>query len=111
MSKFVSQANIDNYVGILNSDILLSPDKRATITELLITELEKLNHDREQLEFAETRAANGRERLKLVRHLRDNAAPAIRENAERLVANVEAVQRLLENSCRRLRAKVKSSAP
>ena len=36
-------------------------------------------------------------------------APAIRENAERLIANVESVQELLEDSCRRLRAKVKSS--
>jgi hypothetical protein len=111
MLGFVCHANIDNYVSTLNSDILLSPDKRATIIELLITELEKLSHDLEQLEFAETRAANGRERLKQVRHLRDNAAPAIRENAERLVANVEAVQQLLEDSCRRLRAKVESSPP
>ena len=109
MLRFVTRANIENYVSILNSDILLSPDKRATITNLLIAELEQLNHDLEQLEFAGTLAASGRERLKQVKQLRDNAAPAIRENAERRVANVEALQRLLEGFCGQLRARVNFS--
>jgi hypothetical protein len=64
-----------------------------------------LSHDLEHLEFAETSTAKGRERLKQVKHLRDNAEPAIRDNAERLVANVEATQQLLEDFCRRLRAR------
>jgi hypothetical protein len=68
-----------------------------------------LSHDVEQLEFAQTKAAKGRERLKQVRRLRDNATPALRDNAERLVANVEATQQLVEDFCRQLRAKVRSS--
>jgi hypothetical protein len=74
-----------------------------------MAEEDKLSHDLEQLEFAETSAAKGRERLKQVRHLRDNAEPAIRDLAEQLVANVEVTQQLLEDFCRRLRAKVRSS--
>jgi len=97
MHRFVARANSDNYISLLNADVLLNPDKRSTIIKLLIAEEDKLSHDVEQLEFAQTRAANGRERLKQVRHLRDNATPAIRDNAERLVANVEATQQLVED--------------
>jgi hypothetical protein len=109
MHRFVARANIDNYVSLLNADVLLGPDKKSTVIKLLIVEEDKLSHDLEHLEFAETSAAKGRERLKQVMHLRDNAKPAIRDNAERLVANVEATQQLLEDFCRQLRAKVKSS--
>jgi hypothetical protein len=109
MHRFIARANIDNYISLLNADVLLNPEKRSTIIKLLIAEEDKLSHDVEQLEFAETRAANGRERLKKIRHLRDNAEPAIRDNAERLVANVEATQQLVEDFCRQLRAKVRSS--
>ena len=108
MYRFIARANIDNYISLLNADVLLSPEKRGTIIKLLIAEEDKLSHDLEQLEFAETRAANGRERLNHVRHLRDNAEPRIRDNAERLVANVEAIQQLLEDFCHKLRGQVKS---
>ena len=98
MHRFVARANIDHYLGILNSDVLLATETRAAIIKLLTAELDKLSHDLEQLEFAETRAANGRERLKRVRRLRDAADPAHRANAEQLVANIEAIK-LLEGFC------------
>ena len=75
---------------------------------MLIAEEDKLSHDLEQLEFAETRAANGRERLKCVRELRDAADPKDRANAGRLVANIEATQKLLEGFCHQLRERVNS---
>ena len=109
MHRFVASANIDKCISLLNADVLLSPEKRSSIIDLLIVEEDKLSHDMEQLEFAETRAAEGRERLRQVRHLRDGAGPAIRDSAERLVANVEATQQLVEDFCRRLRAKVRYS--
>jgi hypothetical protein len=109
MERFVARANIDNYVSLLNADVLLSPDKKSTVIKLLMVEEDKLSRDLEHLEFAETSAAKGRVRLKQVRQFRDNAEPAIRELAEQLVANVEVTQQLLEDFCRRLRAKVKSS--
>ena len=109
MYRFIARANIDNYLSLLDADVLLSSDKRSMIVSLLIAEEDKLSHDLEQLEFAETRAARGRERLKQVRHLRDEAEPRIRDNAERLVANVEAIQQLLEDFCHQLRVKVHSS--
>jgi hypothetical protein len=102
MHRFVARANVDNYISLLNADVLLNPEKRSTIIKLLITEEDKLSHDLEHLEFAQTRAARGRERLK---HLRDNATPKLRDNAERLVANVEATQQLVEDFCRQLRAR------
>jgi len=108
MHRFVARANIDHYLGLLNSDVMLSADKRATLIKLLIAEEDQLSHDLEQLEFAETRAARGRERLKRVRQLRDAADPADRVNADRLVANIEEAQNLVEGFCHRLREKVNS---
>ena len=109
MHRFIARANIDSYVSLLNADVILSPDKRSTIVKLLIAEIDRLSSDLEHLEFAETRAANGRERLKQVKHFRDNADQEIRDNAEQLVANVEATQQLLEDFCHRLRAMARSS--
>jgi len=94
MHRFVARANVDHYLSILNSDVILGAEKRAAIVKLLIEEEDKLSHDLEQLEFAETRAANGRERLKRVRRLHDAADPAHRANAEQLVANIEAIKPL-----------------
>ena len=108
MEKYIARANIDHYIGILNSDILLSPEKRQAVTDLLIAEMAKLDSDPEPVVFAETKVANGRKRLQQVRRLRDGAQPANRANAERLVADVEATQELLKQLCHRLRAKVKS---
>ncbi len=107
MDAFVACANIDHYLSVLNTTDL-TPQNRATVTKLLIAEEDKLSRDLEQLEFAEIWAAQGRERLKRVHQLRDAADPKDRANAERLVANVEATQKLLEGFCHRLREKVNS---
>jgi len=109
MYRFVARANIDNYLGLLNGDIMLSGEKRSTIMKLLIAEEDTLSHDLEQLEFAETRVAKGREQVSHARRLRDTADPAIRDASERLVVNVECTQQLLEHFCHQLRAKVTSS--
>jgi hypothetical protein len=72
---------------------------------VLIEEEDKLARDLEQLEFAETRAAKGRKRLNHVRTIRDGLVPGSVEHlqAERLVVNFEAIQKLLEEFCHRLR--------
>jgi len=103
MHQFVARENIDHYLRLLNSTGL-GPEKRATVTKLLIEEEDKLAHDIEQLEFAETRAASGRDRLNQVRRkLLYISAPEHRAQAERLVANVEATQKLLDGFCHHLR--------
>ena len=103
MHRFIARANIDHYLHLLNSTGL-GPEKRATVTKLLIEEEDRLGHDIEQLEFAETRAASGRDRLNQVRRkLRDLSAPEHRAQAERLVANFEATQKLLDGFCHHLR--------
>ena len=106
MRRFIARENIDHYLHLLNGTGL-GPEKRATVTKLLIEELDKLGHDIEQLDFAETRAASGRDRLNQVRRkLRDISAPEHRGQAERLVANFEATQKLLDGFCHHLRNKV-----
>ena len=108
MHRYIARENVDHYLSILNADVVLTCERRETIVKLLIAEEDKLSHDLEQLEFAETRAANGRERLRRVRQLRNRTDPAHRANADRLVANIEATQQLLEGFCHHLRERVNS---
>lgn len=110
MEKYIARANIDHSLTILNADVILRPELRDTLIRRLVAEEDKLNYDLEQLEFAESRAAKGRQRLSQVRRLRDAATGAHRDLAERLVANVEAIQRLLDSFCQHLRERVNSRA-
>jgi hypothetical protein len=105
MDSFIARANIDHYLGLLNKDDL-SPKTRATVTKLLIEETNGLANDFEQLEFAETRAASNRDRLNHMRRKLDPSLPEHRVLAERLVANLEATQKLLDDFCHHLRTKV-----
>lgn len=107
MRRYVARANIDHYLGLLDAKGL-SPQNRNTITALLIAEEDGLGNDLEQLDFAETRAADGRARVRRVRGLREAFAVGTmeREQADRLLANCENVQTLLENFCHQLRDRI-----
>ena len=109
MQRYVARANVDHYLSILNGSDLASQN-RVTVTKLLIEEEDKLGRDLEHLEFAESRSANGRERLNHLRKVREAFAFGTREreHADRLLVNVENLQTLLEDFCHRLRAKVNS---
>ncbi|MBR0686770.1 hypothetical protein JQ612_31555 [Bradyrhizobium manausense] len=109
MHRYVARANLDHYLDLLNGDALAAHN-RATITKLLVEEEDKLGHDLEQLEFAETHAANGRQKVDHVRRLRDAFAfgTTEREQADRLLVNYENLQTLLEDFCHRLRARINS---
>jgi len=76
------------------------------VTKLLIEEEDKLGHDLEQLEFAEKRMADGRDRLNHLRSRLDLAPARLRPEAERVVANVEEIQHLLERLCHQLRDRI-----
>ena len=110
MQRFIARENIDHYLHILNSDALLSPEKRETIVKLLIVEEDKLSHDLEQLEFAEDRTAKSRDRVNHVRKLRDASAEGSTHRAQtnRLLANTEAIHQLMERFCHHMREKVNS---
>jgi hypothetical protein len=105
MRRFIARENIDHYLHLLNSTGL-GLEKRATVTKLSIEELDKLSHDLGQLGFAEQRTANGRDRLNHLRGRLDLTPEHLRAEAERVVANVEAVQHLLEDFCHQLRNRV-----
>ncbi|SRR5579862_101944 len=109
MHRYVMRTNIDHYIGLLNGSDLASQD-RSTIIKLLIAEEDKLSHDLEHLEFAESRAANGRDRVSRLKTLRESFAfgTTEREQADRLLVNVENLQTMLEDFCHLLREKVKS---
>jgi hypothetical protein len=109
MHEFVAKANVDHYLGILNGSDLTS-DNRTNVTRLLIAELNKLSHDLEHLEFAERKAATGRERVNHLRNERDGLpfGTGERELAERLLVNCENLQTLLEDFSHRLRERVNS---
>ncbi len=81
------------------------PPDRRTITRLLVMEEDKLVADLQHLEFAETRAANGRERVNKLKSLRDGFAFGTpeRAKADSLLIVFENTQTLLEDFCHRMR--------
>ncbi|WFU62390.1 hypothetical protein [Bradyrhizobium brasilense] len=97
MYGYVTRANIDRYLNVLYSTDLTSHE-RQTVTRLLLGEFDKLRHDPAQLEFVETRAANGRERVNHARRLRESYALGTieREESDRLLVDVESLQSLLD---------------
>lgn len=109
MHRYIARANVDHYIALLSSADLM-PDRRSAITRMLISEVEGLGHDLEQLEFFENRAAAGRKRVEDVAHLRDSLAFSTpeRQRSEELLVNVENLQTLLEDTCHRLRRKINS---
>ncbi|HLG79908.1 MAG TPA: hypothetical protein VKY22_02760 [Bradyrhizobium sp.] len=105
----MAKANIEHYLRLLETHDL-SAHNRSTITKLLIAEEDKLSHDLEHLEFAESRASSGRERVDHVRKLRDSFAfgTAERDQADRVLVNLENRQTLLQDFCQQLREKITS---
>ena len=88
MNNYIARANIDHYLELLNKDEIPS-NGNSMIGKLLIEEENKLSHDLEQLDFAESRAAACRDRvahLALARMLyrRLKRSSASRENACKL---------------------------
>ena len=112
MRQYVARANIDHYLGLLDGNGL-TPQNRTTVTTLLIAEEDSLGNDLEHLDFAESRAARGRERVKRVRGLREAFAfgTTEREQADRLLFNCENVQMLLEDFCHHLRNRINARGP
>lgn len=110
MDRYIARANIDHYLSLLNGSDL-TPDNRNTVTKLLVAEEEdKLASDLEHLQFAETRAARGLDRVNYFRKLRDTFADGSidRARADRMLQEIEATHHLMEQFCRRLREKVNS---
>jgi len=111
MHKYVAQANIDHYLDLLkNGDV--SAHNRSTINKLLIEEETKLGHDREQLDFAESRAAACRIRADRQRRLMDSFASGSADwvQAERLLVNFESLAQFVEGFCRQMRKQVNASS-
>jgi hypothetical protein len=109
MESYVTHANIDHYSSILTTQCLTARN-RDTITKLMIIEEDKLGRDLEHLQFAEDRAARSRDRLNRFRKLRDAFADGSSERvqADKTLANFEAIHRLMEQFCRQMREKVNS---
>jgi hypothetical protein len=108
MPQCFARANIDHLLELLR-DPNLARDRRVEVIKLLTAEEDRLGRYQEQLEFAERRAAKGRDLLNQIRYLlQENELPH-RARAERLVANFEATQKLLDGYCDQLREKVNQS--
>jgi hypothetical protein len=109
MDQYVARANIDHYLSLLNSTHL-SPQNRDTISKLMLAEEDKLGHDLEQLEFAETRAARCRDRVNHFRNLREAFAEGStdRTRADSMLAKFEAIHDLMEQFCHHMRGRVNS---
>jgi hypothetical protein len=70
VNNFIARANIDHFLELLKDDDL-SVEKRSVICKLLIEEENKLSRDLEQLEFAQSRAAQCQQRVDQLHDLRN----------------------------------------
>lgn len=104
MDRFVARANIDHYLDLMKNGDVPSYN-RSMITKLLIEEENKLGHDQEQLEFAESRAAVCRARADRQRRLLDSFDPGSNDwvQAERLLVNFESLAQFVEGFCQQMR--------
>ncbi len=109
LHRYIGRNNVDHCLSLLGSNGL-TPQERTMIVKRLIAEEDKLGRDLEHIDFAETRAAKGRERVNRVRKSRKafDLGTRERELAERLLVHLENRQTMWEDFCHRLREKVKS---
>ncbi|MBU6462206.1 MAG: hypothetical protein KGL35_12830 [Bradyrhizobium sp.] len=111
MNNYIARANIDHYLELLNKDEIPS-NGNSMIGKLLIEEENKLSHDLEQLEFAESRATACRDRVSHLTRLREcfAAGSSDRVQAERMLANFEDILRLIEGFSDQMRKRVNDRA-
>jgi len=109
MHRYIARTNIDHYLGLLNGTDLTAQN-RTIITKLLLGEEDRLSRDLEQLQFAEDRTARSRDRVNHLRKLRDVFVEGStdRAQANRTLANCEALHQLMERFCHRMRERVHS---
>ena len=107
MDNYIARANIDHYLELLRQEDM-SPERRSTITKLLIEEENKLSHDLEELQFAETRLAVCRDRVDQLKRVRDNFVEGSlnRLKADDLLQSFEAIFLQVESFCGHLRRRV-----
>ncbi len=110
MDDYIARANIDRYIELLDGDDT-PPGKRSTITRLLIEEEDKLSRDLEQLEFAESKVALCRNRVKQLKYLRDSFAEGSvsQIQADSLLVSFEAVLTQVESFCGHMRKRVEQN--
>lgn len=110
MDSYIARANIDRYANLLTSQEL-SDRNRATIMKLMVAEEDKLGRHLEHLQFAEERTAKARDRMNYLSRLRDAFADgsAERLQAEKVLANFQAIHQSMEQFCVQMRTRVNSS--
>lgn len=106
MNQYIPRANINHYLGLLQGN--LTAQGRTSITKLLIAEEDKLAHDLEHFEFAESKAAESRDRVNRIRLLRASfcEGSSERADADRLLENAEGIHELIERFCHQFRSRL-----
>jgi hypothetical protein len=110
MDRFVAHANIDHYLDMLQNGEVSAANK-SMITRLLIEEVDKLDRDWEQLEFAESRAATCRDRADRQRRLVESLDPGSSDRAiaGKLLLNFESLAECVEGACQQMRRRLSRS--
>ena len=102
-TDFVATENVDHFVALLQ-DPRLEPETQKTLQKLLVEEENKLARNREQLELAERRVHEGRERIRKMKSLLPRSRFALRDLG--VIETMEEVQELLESFHRQLRDEI-----
>ena len=104
MRDFIAEQNVDHYLSMLQKPQLAS-DQRTTLQKLLVEEENLLGRNREQLELADRRVHEGKQRIRKLKQTVANwhADERAREPNLSLVTAMEKTQELLEDFHRTLR--------
>ena len=111
MKDVIARANIDQCLELLKRQDL-PPAEAAGICNTLIAEENKLSFNQSQLEFAESRTAEFRARVRAFRRLRDQfaAGSAGRMQANLTLSNFEWLLDEAEKLCKLLRKRVRANS-
>jgi hypothetical protein len=102
-ADFIANENIDHYLAMLQ-DAQLEPETQRTLQKLLVEEQNKLGRNREQLELAERRVHEGRERIrKLNRAVAYSGFGDDAQHRLRMIATMKEIQSLFESYHREFR--------
>lgn len=110
MDHFAARANIDRCLEQLD-DHDLPAERRSAISKALIDEENRLSQALEQLEFAESRTAACRERLKHLRSLRSRFHEGSRGRAqtEMMIENFQSIVLQAEKFCTLMRKRLREN--
>jgi hypothetical protein len=111
MDQIIARSNIDHYLNLLYNGHTRADD-RVAINKMLVTELDKLDLEMVDLEYAESRAVACRRRFDQISRWRNGFADGSieRAQADKVAAQFESTLQIVDTFCGQMRERVYARA-